>query len=809
VRGVAKNTVTLTLTADVLTAGSGVSLRNAVFHIEAGRLNKQVNLKQTDAAELKLQISTNVLTFKKSAMTPKTVTVTSVPVDAVRSVTVDNTSGIIGWKSEELGPMHYNGTNFTAFTLQPSEGDAMGGTAVITLSITNSTGMTASQTINVVQRDVDYVFETDLPAAGYEAIDMGEKRVYVKAETSWKLGPVQPNPDNMVTLTDTQEHPGTQGLYVPYNFTLAYNPGYTERTAHAAITSSDPDWANTTLPIKQKGTAPLLNILIPTETNPIIDLDEETQLKFETNAGWKFTPQTGYADVVSGQALNGGAAFTTSPDYINAGSADATVKVTPIINLTRKDGSATDTQVVGSDVTGTVKLNTTNHTGYTPAVEKEVTVKRKAVGRWDTPDFTPNPATPIEATESTVRATAHTNMAWFMDFSPATGQTKTHPATAYDAGTGDYLEMTIPANPTLDERTFQVWANKDGGNASSELRQTYTQKSGTLEYAGNTLGAAKIPRAGNTGNFTMSFSGTYTGAFTVVSYSSTIQVGSTDAGTKSAHQVTIGVNDSWNERSISYQYYATGLSNQNIADTHTQLGYSMALVSLSATTIVQTGGNLTVNVTGDYPASTIQAKDAGGTLLASASLSAGTSGSVTLTIPANGTAASRTITIVAVDGTYTQTVATGITQAGSPFPRYGGYEYGVLDAETGQYNPNTPATYTGGWVRTDFSQMSVSDVRDLYLKGKIPYINNSNYTSTMKWLKGDGDIGVASIIEPQMIIYPTGGCRDIYANGFDFSLRKSCFSSQTNTVAISSHDAGCLTGTNTWTMTTLFRRPVN
>jgi hypothetical protein len=756
VKGAAKNTVTLTLTADELATGGGVSLRNTSFYVEAGRLKKQVAIKQTDASELKLQISTNILTFKKSAKTPKTVTVTSIPVDAVRNVTVNYTNGTIGWNSDELGPLHYDGTNFTNLILQPSEGSVAGGTAVITISITNSAGMTATQTVNVVQLTTDYLFDiTGLPADGYEATADGQQTVYVTAETSWQLG-MSINPEDMLSL-DTNEHPNTQGLPVPYNFDLAHNPAYTDRIATVAVTSSDPDWANITFPIKQKGTPPFLNLLTATT----IDLDNASQRKigFETNAGWIFTPQTGYTDVASGQAIEGGSSFTASPSYTNTGSIDATVKVMPAINLTLKDGTGTDTQIAGSDIVGTVKLITTNHTGYTPAEEKEVTVKRKAIERWDTPEFSPaGPAATIAGGETTVSVTAHTNMDWFAAHDLDAGQAINKVATNYNDAT-DKVDIIIPANPSFTSRTFHVWANKSGGTDASKYQVEYIQSAATLAYQSSTLmNGGILPRAGGDNVFQMTFDGSYTGTFTVTAYNGASSIGSIESNNKTSHPVKVEANNSWNERTITYQYYVAGLGNRAIDGvSHTQSGYSIALdpgYTLPAS-IAQGGGNITVQVKGDYPAGTIIRAVSDGTLVEGTLTTGSTSGSITLTIPANSTTTERTITIVAIYSDTTSTLGS-LTQPGCTYTTYNGYQYAVVDFGFSATNTNAPASYSGGWQQVDLGDISTATRQYLYNTKNITSL--SNPCQTLELGRWPNSLRVVSSNRPQFKVVSTGSC---------------------------------------------------
>jgi hypothetical protein len=641
-----KQTVTLALTAEALP--QAVNRREGYFYITAGRLKKRIDVVQVDVKEVNLILEPDALVFKKTPGAAKTVKVTTVPANLPVTVTAGTPTGVaIGWKTDN-SPLDYNQKRFplngTEMTLWPTAktDPATESQTAFTFSVTYE-GVVVTQTLNVTQLPTDYVFTLDpslMPP--YGPADYGTKTFNVLAETSWWLSVVT-NPDNtptshytgkMLTLTQeaTTPHPSTGGVSLPFDlFTLAVNHDYVDRTATLRILSNDPNWAPYNIEVKQKGTPPFLTLNVPAEGSPTLDLDvvAQRQLTFTTNAGWTFTTGTGYTNVVSGQAYN--SANISFPHYYTANT-DALTPSQFVVALTPVNGSTADTEIAGTTISGQLTVKTANH-GAANEVSKSVTVKRKAAARWDTPAFTPTGST-LPATVSTVRVTAHTNQAWFTGYKIGTATDVTNSAksaTAYNTAT-DYEDVAVPLNSVFATRSIQVWANKTGGDATTH-RKTYTQDAATLVHSGSHNGNFVIPRGGGSpvSDLTLSFTGTYTGTFSVHAYAGSTLVGTNNSSTKEAHPVTVGANESWNDREITYRFSATGLAEQTIATSikNTQSGYTISGTGASA--IGMLSGNYTVTVSGDYPSGTqIIAVNAGNTTVATGSIN---SGVATLTIP--------------------------------------------------------------------------------------------------------------------------------------------------------------------------------
>jgi hypothetical protein len=93
----------------------------------------------------------------------------------------------------------------------------------------------------------------------------------------------------------------------------------------------------------------------------------------------------------------------------------------------------------------------------------------------------------------------------------------------------------------------------------------------------------KIPAEGvnPSTDVTVTFDGTYTGQFTVTAYSGSTAVGSNTNSTKTSRGVTVGENQSWTERGVTYKWKAPGYNNNNEINVSslqtTQLGYTINL----------------------------------------------------------------------------------------------------------------------------------------------------------------------------------------------------------------------------------------
>jgi hypothetical protein len=135
------------------------------------------------------------------------------------------------------------------------------------------------------------------------------------------------------------------------------------------------------------------------------------------------------------------------------------------------------------------------------------------------------------------------------------------------------------------------------------------QKGLSLVYTGRSTDAAIQRRGGdpvkdiNGTSLTMAFDGlSYTGEFQVHAHAGTSTFTSS-SDDKDTHPVTVGPNDSWQSREITYSYSGVGVPETAIPDvTNTQLGYSISVTGLTPDALISgTGGAYTFTLGGDFP----------------------------------------------------------------------------------------------------------------------------------------------------------------------------------------------------------------
>jgi hypothetical protein len=520
IKGGKDNIIPLVMNAAKLP--EAVSSRNGSFYITAGRMRKLIKVAQVDVREVKLTIEPATISFKKNPMLYKAVKITTVPANLPVTITAGTRTGgaAIIWRPG-YDPMGYNGKKFPAeaieMELRPDKKlDGVTTYMYYTFTVT-SEGMVATQTLNITQQGSDYIF--NLTPLEYEAIDQGDKISRVLAETDWRLL-LEPynNPDNklpygtgkMLTLlpdaTPANLYPATtDGVYRDYRFfTLAQNHDYVDRIAKFTIEENNPDWQPDPIEITQKGTDPDLTLISPAEATPTLTLtNPKTEVAFTTNANWRFTKGTGYADVVAATEYKGTPTTTiTTGTYTNTANSDALVSPNYVIELTKQTALAHEkAYTTGATYETTLKLETTNH-GTATSEEKTVTVTRDVVPMWTIPTFSPSGASPIALPigGADVTVTAHTNQGWTAGWNLGDGagdHTEARTAT-YLNNPDDKKTVSVPSNSeNFTPRTVTLWAYKtEGGVKGGDSLKTYTQPKATLDVIDLSGTGAAIPAAG-------------------------------------------------------------------------------------------------------------------------------------------------------------------------------------------------------------------------------------------------------------------------------------------------------------------------
>jgi hypothetical protein len=210
-------------------------------------------------------------------------------------------------------------------------------------------------------------------------------------------------------------------------------------------------------------------------------------------------------------------------------------------------------------------------------------------------------------------------------------------------------------------------------------------------------------------DLTLSFTGSYVGSFDIKAYAGQTLVGTNSNTSKTAHPVTVGANETWSPRRITYAYVGTDVPETTIPAANWQRGYT--IWGSGAATISYEGGSYTVTVGGDYPSDTqlYAVLHGTGTVVAqNAPIIAGTS---TLSIDPNS-GDSRSITIMATSITPIPVNKSLFTLTQRPGPTY---EF--------EYNGETYALY-------EFYAESQLNYNNIQLWPGLPQIPSSSW----KWV---------------------------------------------------------------------------
>jgi hypothetical protein len=316
----------------------------------------------------------------------------------------------------------------------------------------------------------------------------------VTSEARWQLS----SSESYLTLGETTEQAATAGE--AFKFTLESNvDSYAPRVAPVEVTSSDPDFYPDprTFYIRQAGTKPFIDITDP--ANLTLDFGTATAaipVAYETNARWKFTAGTGYADVIESADATAGTTCNTS--------AEPTVKSTGTVSFTPSTVGTVGKG--GATASGSVIFTTAHGASGINEITKTVTLSRTIPAYFSPQTYSHSSGTVIPATATIVTLTVNTNMSWWLQ--QASDNAATVMVTGYE--TGSELSVTVPARAKdvaaswTGTTTVAIKAGYDaqGGLAAAtpvsyDLTQSaYTYSVSTSAISGNKVTITVTTNAG-------------------------------------------------------------------------------------------------------------------------------------------------------------------------------------------------------------------------------------------------------------------------------------------------------------------------
>jgi hypothetical protein len=556
--------------------------RTGSFYVSAGRLTKEIRVKQKESMELTVRIEPLELVFKRDPIAAKSVTVNIVPPSVVATVTAGTQvgGGSITWVTDKspLGREITSGQTLQLLPQAKAENDQED-TAVPYIFTVTSGDQTVQQRLVVTQLANPYIWEFKPALAPFLAdCDQAMVSREVLAETTWKLTTADASMLTLSPAVSGSYRPSTDGVYKPYDFfTLSDNHGYIARKATITVMSDNPNYRPYSFSVDQYGTDPAL-VLTSSDADErtILNLDDSGQreLSFTSNAHWMLATNKQADDVDYGRIVSStsyGAIpltnFPTNP-YSNTDITSALTTENFNLAFTPAAGGTTDTEAAGSPLKTTLSLTTIDHSSA-PAVNKTLSLTRAAVARWDGVDsWTPNGTSNLPNENATVTVTAKTNMAWWVGYQTGTDDADSPATSALPAAytPNPSLVVEIPTHTqSLATRSVSVWANNTGSSDTNAHRQNFTQDAASLNIASWTgVSTNKIPAAGGTPlDYPLfNFSGTYDGPVTLYAYdASNNELGNHEnpAG-KTGLKTTVSANTSMSDRDITFGFQGIGLS---------------------------------------------------------------------------------------------------------------------------------------------------------------------------------------------------------------------------------------------------------
>ena len=456
--GVVNQTVTLTLAADPLAAGS----RSWTFYIVAGKLEKEITVTQTSGAEFSLEVDPWELTFYKTPST-KTVNIYPIPDPQVNAnYTLSRGSAGFTWATDDLAG--------NLLTLKPATNPgttALLGTVFVTLASQSGQSITRVITVRQLAREMQFLANTSNP---YPAAE-GTYTFGLLSEGTWKLSAAAAW---LALQGDESTFHAPLLVETPYSFNLTSNLSQVApRSTTIAVTSSDEGFpSQSPFEIVQAGYPPYLVITSPAadaDNHREIDLTGEVTVTFDTNADWKFTGDALYtATVASAQHASASIATATSILVTPA----STVPVSRSVSFTPPAVTA-ETLAAGTTLESVVTFETT--LGF-PVATDEVTLKRTVQPRFSA-TFAPVSGSALPYSGASVTVTASTNAAWYAE---GTGVSRQYaPATGY--ATDKTITLALPNGPSgWTVGTVTVNAANEGG---TPVTANYTQSGYSLTHS--------------------------------------------------------------------------------------------------------------------------------------------------------------------------------------------------------------------------------------------------------------------------------------------------------------------------------------
>lgn len=258
-----------------------LKIRTGEIILTAGRLQKRVQVTQTDAHDYRVSINPATLVFRKSAPFPKSVSVNVTP--AGLPLNFNERAGVLGGLTWRTGGFPSPGP-ITTLDFHPEINNGTNTlSSMVMVHIQTADGSIVGQMLNIRQLTTDAIFNVASPIYPPEA---GSRSFTVTtAETPWQI--LTAAPEHVVRLTDKDVQPAGSGL--TYSFNLTANPTWERREATFSVTSPDPDLIPCTIAITQESDRPAISDLNPPRMDFAGDVTPR-ELQFRVNSNWTATP---------------------------------------------------------------------------------------------------------------------------------------------------------------------------------------------------------------------------------------------------------------------------------------------------------------------------------------------------------------------------------------------------------------------------------------------------------------------------------------------------------------------------------------
>ncbi|NDV66223.1 BACON domain-containing protein [Bacteroides sp. 224] len=341
--GDAKQPVSIAVTATAMTNAADPD-RDGYFYIKSGRLKKKITVQQLNSQELSIVVTPSELVFRKSGTPAQTVEIATYPSDATRYFTYIGDFGTTWpWKPAD-------GAADATYSVQPPvNGTGQTRTCVVTVHIKDATGVIIAArnfTVKQLATDINFVPTVDAlyPAEG------GQQQFLVTTDLIDWIMEITDDPKSILSNLDvTQQGPCTDQAYT---FELTPNDTYALREAIIKVSSSESDFADRNIVIKQGYNAPAFTDV--SASSITLDGTATQTLTFKVNAPWKFETAGDFDKVVATSGIKmDGNPITESTEYAGG---TATVPESVTLTLypnTANGGNATlnlSTVAIGVDL---------------------------------------------------------------------------------------------------------------------------------------------------------------------------------------------------------------------------------------------------------------------------------------------------------------------------------------------------------------------------------------------------------------------------------------------------------------------------